>query len=213
MTTIYISKHSEPVSYDLLNYIDGEKQQYMNERLILSVNGERKAKMLSECEEMKKIDVVFSSHYVRTMSTAKYVAERNNLKININKQFGERIHGVDKWDDLPSDFGEKQSNDWDYKLENGESLNEVSKRMYDGLIALLEKYSGKNILIVSHGMALTCLLSRFCELNINNDPNRLSGFYFNGKLVSDVKWYYCKTFKLEFDSKNKLINIKNIQFD
>ncbi len=59
MTTIYISRHSESVSYDLFNYIDEEKQ----------------------------------------------------------------------------------SNDWDYKLENGESLNEVSKRMHDGLIALLEKYT------------------------------------------------------------------------
>lgn len=213
MTMIYISRHSEPISFNLLNYIDEEKQQYENERLVLSENGERIAKKLSECEEMQKIDVVFSSHYIRAISTAKYVAERNNLKININKQFGERIHGVDKWDNLPSDFGEKQFNDWDYKLENGESLNEVSKRMYNGLIDVLEKYSGKNILIVSHGMAFTCLLSMFCELNFNNGPNRLPGLYFNDKLIFDGKWSYCKTFKLEFDSDNKLINIENIKFD
>ena len=62
------------------------------------------------------------------------------------------------------------------------------------------------------GMALTCLLSTFCELTINNDPNRLPGLYFNGKLVFAGKWSYCKTFKLEFDSNNKLINIENIKF-
>lgn len=51
---------------------------------MLSANGEIKAKELSELEELKNIDAIWSSNYVRAIATAKYIAEVNNLLINID---------------------------------------------------------------------------------------------------------------------------------
>ena len=41
-----------------------------------------------------------------------------------------------------------------------------------------------------------------CEIDYTGD------YKFNGKKFWGDKWNYCKTFKLEFDSDNKLLNIK-----
>ena len=54
------------------------------------MNGEQLAGILSENVELSKIDVLFSSNYVRAISTAKYIASKNNIEINIDDRLGER---------------------------------------------------------------------------------------------------------------------------
>ena len=71
-------------------YLSSEDEQIKNEKIILSIEGERKAKELSEREELKNIDVLYSSNYVRAIATAKYIANKNNLNINIDERLGER---------------------------------------------------------------------------------------------------------------------------
>ena len=206
---VYLLRHSEPISFNDLNYPSNELQQLNNEKLILSETGEKKAKILSEYKELENVEIIFTSAYVRTMATAKYLALKNNLKLNIDRNFDERKFGVLKWEDLPENFSQKQIYDWNYKTKDGESLNEVKKRMYNGLIKVLK--NNKNILIVSHGMAITCLLSNFCELEINGQ-DKLPGVYFKGDLVFDGKYNAPELFKLEFDDL-KLVNITNIKGD
>lgn len=206
---VYLLRHSDTISFNDLNYPSNELQQLNNEKLILSETGEKKAKILSEYKELENVEIIFTSAYVRTMATAKYLALKNNLKLNIDRSFDERKFGVLKWEDLPENFSQKQIYDWDYKTKDGESLNEVKKRMYNGLIKVLK--NNKNILIVSHGMAITCLLSNFCELEINGQ-GKLPGVYFKGDLVFDGKYNAPELFKLEFDDL-KLVNITNIKGD
>lgn len=206
---VYLLRHSDTISFNDLNYPSNELQQLNNEKLILSETGEKKAKILSEYKELENVEIIFTSAYVRTMATAKYLALKNNLKLNIDRNFDERKFGVLKWEDLPENFSQKQIYDWNYKTKDGESLNEVKKRMYNGLIKVLK--NNKNILIVSHGMAITCLLSNFCELEINGQ-DKLPGVYFKGDLVFDGKYNAPELFKLEFDDL-KLVNITNIKGD
>lgn len=71
-------------------YLSSEDEQIKNEKIILSIEGERKAKELNEREELKNIDVLYSSNYVRAIATAKYIANKNNLNINIDERLGER---------------------------------------------------------------------------------------------------------------------------
>lgn len=74
-TIIYISRHSEPMKVE--NTLSNDNLQLQNEKQILSLEGERRAKILSEIDELQDIEAVISSNYVRTMSTAKYLAEIN----------------------------------------------------------------------------------------------------------------------------------------
>lgn len=140
------------------------------------------------------------------MSTAKYFASRNDLKVNITDKLGERKHGIDSWDELPNDFEKHQFVDENYKIGNGESQREVRERIFSVLVNLLNEYSGKRILIVGHSTAIAFLLGKWCEINYDDS------YKFNGKEFFDGKWNYCETFKLIFDENNDLLSIENKLF-
>ncbi len=84
-TTIYLVRHSEQLKIKG-EIFSKESSQIKNEKIPLSINGEALALNLSNIEEFKNIDVLFSSNYVRAISTAKYIAEKNNIEINIDER-------------------------------------------------------------------------------------------------------------------------------
>ena len=67
--------------------------QIRNEKLVLSPEGEEKAIQLSKYIELQNIDELWTSNYVRAISTAKYIAQKNNIKLNISSAFDERHYG------------------------------------------------------------------------------------------------------------------------
>ena len=114
MTEIYFLRHSEILKAN--NIENNDSLQLKNEKMILSINGEKLAYEKSQEAEMQNFDVVFSSNYVRTVSTAKYFTKD---KINIIESFSERKFGIESWDELPEGFGNKQYADFD-DLEKNE---------------------------------------------------------------------------------------------
>lgn len=83
MTEIYFLRHSEILKAN--NIENNDSLQLKNEKMILSINGEKLAYEKSQEAEMQNFDVVFSSNYVRTIATAKYFTKD---KINIIESFG-----------------------------------------------------------------------------------------------------------------------------
>lgn len=202
MKTIYFMRHSEPLK--TININNNDSLQIQNEKWGLTVNGEKLAEKKSQLNELTNFDMVISSNYVRAISTAKYFTKE---KLFIDENFGERKFGINNWGELPKDFGKKQFEDFNYKLPNGESINEVIEREYNSLVSILNNYHDKKILIIGHATALASLFSKWCEIDY-------TGIYkFDGKQFFDGKWNYCETFKLEFDDDNDLIDIKNIKLD
>ena len=104
MTTIYILRHSQPFRKLLGNYNANEVEQIRNEKNMLSVDGERLAEEMSRRDELQNIDVLYSSHYVRAMCTAKYISDKNNILLNVDERFGERRFGVKDMSELPKLF-------------------------------------------------------------------------------------------------------------
>lgn len=200
MTTIYFMRHSEPLKFKNIN--NNDSLQLQNEKWPLTVNGEKLAEEKSKLNELRDFDHVYSSNYVRAISTAKYFT---NEEIKIDESFGERRFGINSWDELPSDFGKKQFEDFDYKLQNGESINEVILREEKALTEKLKVHRGQKILIVSHSTALAALFSKWCTINYNGQ------YKFENEEFFDGKWNYCETFKLSFDDGNNLINIENVK--
>ena len=93
-TTVYLIRHSEKLDTKYIDkYYNDEFYQITREKRILSSDGERKAKILSENKEFNKLDAIYSSNYVRAIQTAKYFAERLDIKINVNKDLNERRYG------------------------------------------------------------------------------------------------------------------------
>ena len=68
----------------------------------------------------------------------------------------------------------------DEKLKNkdGESREEVTKRMQIAFEHILKENVGRNIAIVSHGAAIKFLIMKWCNLNKNNQLE------FKGKIIN-----------------------------
>ena len=208
MTTLYLIRHSKPLKVN--NTFNDDNLQIQNEKSSLSIEGEQIAKEKLYNKEFEDIDVLYSSNYVRTIQTAKYLVGKNNLEINIVSNLGERKFGISSWDELPEDFEIKQFLDENYKIGDGESQKEVRDRMYSTILEILNKNKNKTIAIVSHGTAISYLLKKWCDIKIVDGKLRYS---FDDNLLLDGYFNYCETFKLEFDDNNKVINIENIKLD
>lgn len=85
-TIVYLIRHSE----QFRGYKEKYNSQQQNEKIVLSINGEKLAEELSNNAELQNIAELWSSSYSRAVGTAKYIAEKNNLLINISDNFGER---------------------------------------------------------------------------------------------------------------------------
>ena len=91
-TIIYLIRHAETIDENGIRNTS-EDLQIINEKEILSVEGEAQAKKLSENEELKNLDIIWSSSYTRAKATAKYIANVNNLPINLDDNLSERKLG------------------------------------------------------------------------------------------------------------------------
>lgn len=89
VTSIFLIRHSKQLKIEN-KIVENELTQVDNEKIILSVEGEKKAEEISNLEELSNIDVLWCSNYVRAISTAKYIAYKNNIEINIDESFNER---------------------------------------------------------------------------------------------------------------------------
>lgn len=164
MTTVYLIRHSE--KFDIFKkmgkYNSDENPNGTFKSRMLSINGEKRAEILGKELELQNLDAVYASTYARSMQTAKYLSEPQNLPLNIDKDFDEITEGdveADKW----VEECDKQYADLDYKANNGESHNDVDLRFTRGFWNAIEEYRGKRIAIVSHGCAITCFLNKYVE--------------------------------------------------
>ena len=202
MTTLYLINNS--LTMNNLVFPSKERLEQKREKRILSIEGEEESKRLANDKNLQNVQYIYSSSYVMSIATAKYLAQKLELDINIKSELGERILG-DLGDKKIRMINELQENDFDYKLVGGESLNDVKKRMNNFVNQLLVKHEDKSIALFTHNVAITCLLSNWCSIGFNLD-NRLILNYEDDAII-DGAWDGINIIELVFDTK-KLISIK-----
>lgn len=154
-TIIYLIRHAETAQENGIRNTN-ENSQIINEKEILSVYGEEQSKRLSENTELNNIDVIWSSSYTRAKATAKYIANNNNLPINLDSNLSERKLGNLKElgefmkDKKTRDPSQEQLLDRKFKTSDGESADETNQRMTKFFDRILKEYEGKKIAVVSH---------------------------------------------------------------
>lgn len=169
-TILYLIRHAETIDEDGIRYTN-ETPQEINEKEILSIEGEETSKILSENNELNKIDTIWCSSYVRAKQTAKYIAYKNKIQYNLDDRLCERKLGNIK--DLAEFMKNKETRDPsreqlafpDFKTRDGESANETNKRMTECINEIIKKYEGKRIAIVSHGGSIKFYLLNYCSVN------------------------------------------------
>lgn len=206
-TIIYLVKHADELKENGIKNTN-DTTQMMNEKYILSVKGEDQSRKLSENPELENIDILWSSSYVRAKATAKYIAYRNNLEINIDSNLNERklgnLEDLSKWMKNKK-FGVVQAylQDRKWKAREGESCEEATKRVTAFVQKILNENKGKRIVLVSHGALISFLLSNWCELN---EEMKL---IFNNKII-EIK--EPSITKLTFENQ-ELLNIEPIEIN
>lgn len=208
MTTVYLIRHSVRMPLNVIESINtNQDNTVLSEKIILSVEGEKRAQLLSEKKELQNIDIVYTSNCVRTLQTAKYIIEKQNLKVNIDERLNER-----KKDPFTKihDFKEQFYNE-NFKPINGESQLEVKNRFAEAFQEIINKHKNKRIIIFSHGYAIMFFLLKYCELIEVKDDQTITLKY-NKKIIFNKKINAPEVFKLTLND-DKLENIELIEFD
>ena len=149
MTTVYFVRHATP-NFD--NHDDLTRE--------LTAQGLKDRSLVTEFLRDKKIDFVFSSPYKRSVDTVKQFADAQEMQITLVDDFRERKVG-DEWIEDFAEFSRRQWESFSYKLADGESLQEVQERNIRALRKLLETCANKNIVVGSHGTALSTIINYY----------------------------------------------------
>ncbi|CEQ22702.1 phosphoglycerate mutase [[Clostridium] sordellii] len=118
------------------------------------------SKKLCEFLKEKSINKIYSSPYKRAIDTIKELAQNINIKIEVVDDFRERkISNI--WIEDFNKFSKSQWENFEYKLNDGESLNEVQSRNIKALHKILNENSNQNIVIGTHGTALSTIINYY----------------------------------------------------
>jgi len=123
--------------------------------------GQSQIKKAGRALKKEKIDIIYSSDFLRTRQTAKIIAKKLAKKIIFDKRLRDINLGVYRGKsrarfrrDFPLSASKKR---FAKRPKGGESWEDVRKRMAEFLKEIDEKQRNKTILIVSHGDPLWLL--------------------------------------------------------
>ncbi|MBN2545890.1 MAG: histidine phosphatase family protein [Spirochaetes bacterium] len=176
MTNLFLIRHAES---DL-----NIKDQYSRP---LTSKGEIDSINLINLFKNIDVDALYTSPYKRSIDTIKHIAEIKNKKIIISENLCERRIG--SWVPDFFEYSKKQWNDFNYKLEGGESLAGTQDRIISNINEILIDHQNQNILIGTHCSALCMIINKF-------DPD--FGYDDFLKIVDKMPYII----KLEFNGEN-----------
>ena len=147
MTSVYFVRHCKP---------DGRVKD--DRQRPLTEEGLSDSLKLLELLKDKEIDVFISSPYRRSYDSIKAAADFYGKKIETDERLRERRSGVGGNN---HEMFKKRWADFTFAEDGGESLSVVQKRNIEAVREILEKYEGKNIVVGTHGTALSSIIQYF----------------------------------------------------
>lgn len=172
----------------------------------LSIEGEKKAIKVAK---IIKGDIIYSSSYASSLSTAKYYAELHKKNIYINSFLSDGKIG---------DLGSRnikmlrfmQERDFDFKFKRGESLNEVNKRMNIAIDRIAKKNGYKDMVIFTQKRAILAYLLDKLDKGYNLDDRLI--LEFKGRVIMDDNPSDIDIIKVNID-KGVLVDCEVIEGD
>lgn len=145
MTKIYFVRHAQP------DY--GWKEDMTRP---LTAEGMADRSIVLDLLRDKEINLFYCSPYKRSLDTISEAAAFFGKDIITDERLRERESGVNG--NCHGMF-EKRWNDHDYHEENGESIRMVQERNIEALAEILSENPDRNIVIGTHGTALSTILN------------------------------------------------------
>ncbi|SFS52794.1 histidine phosphatase family protein [Paenibacillus sp. BC26] len=129
----------------------------------LTIRGTEQASALAASLSDAKIDLVISSPLIRARLTAEILSDAIGKAYVVEDRLTEQNYG--KYEGVKRDdagFLEAKKH-FPSKLSGGESLLQVAQRVYNLLDAIVVKYKGMHVLLVTHGGICRMIHSYFNE--------------------------------------------------
>jgi len=195
MNTIYLITNNCFINENIIykDYLSFDEQRKYRP---LTVNGEKVALTITKNKNLSKIDAIYSSTYFSSINTSKYLKDKLNLDLIIDKRLDDRKVG--NLTDSSLNLRNLQEHDFDYKLTNGESLNNVKNRMKAFVKEILQNHEDSNIALFTHNIPIISLLSIWCEKGFNYEEKLILNY--NDSVIVDGLRNDYNIIKLEFDN-------------
>ncbi|AUU84000.1 2,3-diphosphoglycerate-dependent phosphoglycerate mutase GpmB [Leclercia adecarboxylata] len=164
MLQVYLVRHGE-TQWNAERRIQGQSDSP------LTAKGEHQAWQVGERAKTLGITHIIASDLGRTRRTAEIIAQACGCDVTVDARLRELDMGVLEQRLIDTLTEEEES--WrrtlvngseDGRIPQGESMLELSERMHAALAACLDLPEGSRPLLVSHGMALGCLVSTILGL-------------------------------------------------
>lgn len=147
MTKVYFVRHAQP-----------DHSWTEDKTRPLTTEGKKDVKSVLPVLKDKKIDAFYCSTYKRSYDTIAETAQYYGKEIITDSRLRERTSGPNGNN---QGMFQKRWEDHCYHEEQGESLEMVQKRNIEALTEILEDNQGKNIVIGTHGTALSTILNYY----------------------------------------------------
>ena len=177
MPIFYFIRHAESEGNQKPHLICGRSNHYLLSNDGIAQSEKLGRRLKGECIQFKHW---FSSPAERTVQTAAIIGRIANLPPPLlSDQLQEQWMG--DWEGqlrtqiyIEETVRLMSTDNWNYKCHNGESQFEVENRMYNFIGPLLTLPSEVTVGIVTHGMAIKCLLRKLLScFGTYTDPNAL----------------------------------------
>ncbi len=164
MKRIYLMRHGQSEG-NKTGIVQGTNDSHLSEKGIME------AEAVSKRFKKFKIDKIYTSELARARETAEIIGKEHGVEVEVVPEFIELSFGV--WQGVDFDIiktkYKEEFNLWKksphkFDVEGFEGIENGKKRMLKGLKRVAEKDGCENILIVSHGSALKCLIIGLLEL-------------------------------------------------
>lgn len=167
---IYSTRHGQ-TDYNKNELILGTTDIPLNE------TGLAQAEALAEAvEKLGDIDVIISSPMLRSLTTARVLAEKCGLEIITDKRLREWDYGdFEEKSRFTEGFSESKREFAVRMRGGGESLLQLSHRVYSFLDEIIEKYKDKNVFVVSHGGICRVIETYFHDMTADEYSNWFMG--------------------------------------
>ena len=184
-----------------INYNSSDNLELIRMIRSLSVTGEEVAKKISNLDIFKNITKIYSSFYSSALSTAKYLQEKLDLEIIMNMNLNDCNVGILGNKNMKMVKG-IQDHDFNYKLSNGESLNDVGRRLNNFISSL----DDDEVVLFTHKRAILGYLLLYSKVDYNLDDNLI--LEYNNEVIYDDSDTDYDIYELDITNQN--VNIKKI---
>lgn len=143
---IYSTRHGQ-TDYNKNELILGTTDIELNEQGVAQAHG-----LAERIAEMGCIDVIIASPMKRAMKTAMIVSEKTGIPVISDERLREWNYGRFEGKSRFTEGFAENKIDYGVRMgKTGESLLQLSHRVYSALDDIIRQYDGQSVLIVSHG--------------------------------------------------------------